>query len=258
MWDPHQYEKFKRERARPFLDLFARLDDLDPATIVDLGCGTGELTVELSSRWPHADVLGLDSSSQMMAKAEQHKHAQAPGRLRFEQADIGHWSPSSSIDLVFSNAAFHWLDDHERQIERIAGFVGANGTMAFQMPNQGAQPSHQIVKQLCNAPRWNEKLGAHSTDWSIAAPAWYVRAFAAWGFTSSVWETVYYQVLEGENAVLEWLKGTTLRGILAQLGSSEQAEFLSECGLKLREAYPKTEFGTLLPYRRLFVVAKRN
>lgn len=252
-WDPAQYEKFKKERARPFFDLLAQLDDISPRTIVDLGCGTGELTAELAKKWPQATVVGVDNSPEMLEKSK----AYASERLRFELNEMSQWSPKSLVDVVLSNSAFHWLKPHEEQIQRVAGFVARGGTLAFQAPNQYREASHTIIQDVRNAPEWKSLIGSATSDGYLAEPNWYLHTLREMGFTPRVWETIYYQVLEGDNAALEWVKGTALRGVLAKLDLEQQKRFLEQCAEKFSAAYPKTNGGTLFPYRRMFVVAKR-
>jgi trans-aconitate 2-methyltransferase len=253
-WDPTQYDKFKKERSRPFFDLLAQLDDISPRTIVDLGCGTGELTAELAKKWQHAQVVGVDSSPEMLEKSR----AYAGERLRFMTAAMEQWTPSRPIDLILSNSAFHWLNPHEKQIQRIASFVAAGGAFAFQAPNQFKEPTHVIMQEVRNAPEWRPLVGSETPDSYLAEPMWYIEALSAMGFQASVFETMYYQVVQGDDPVLEWLKGTSLRCILDKLDPGKQERFALECGEKLRAAYPKKESGTLFPYRRMFVIAKRG
>lgn len=253
MWDPAQYGRFAKERARPFFDLLAQIDAAEPKSIVDLGCGTGELTAALAKRWPSAEVVGVDSSPEMIAKAE----AQVSPRLRFETKRIQDWQPSAAVDVLFSNAALHWVKPHEQEIERMAGCVAPGGTFAFQAPNQFAAPSHTIIQDVRNLPEWRPLIGSATADGYLAPPAWYAQSLAAWGFETRVWETIYYQVLAGDDAVLEWIKGTALRQPLAKLDPPQQEKFLAQVGARLRKAYPKESGGTMLPYRRLFVVATR-
>jgi trans-aconitate 2-methyltransferase len=253
-WDPAQYEKFKAERTRPFFDLLAQLQDISPKTVVDLGCGTGEMTAELAKKWPDAQVLGIDNSPEMIAKSAPY----VSGRLRFEVCEIEDWSPKQPVDLLFSNAAFHWLRDHEQQIRRLAGFVAPGGAFAFQAPNQFREPSHTVIHEVRNTSEWKPLIGSEASDGSLAEPQWYLETLRELGFQSRVWETIYYQILQGEDAVLEWVKGTALRPLLAKLNHEQQQRFLKQCAEKLRKAYPKGKGGTLFPYRRMFVVAKRN
>jgi trans-aconitate 2-methyltransferase len=252
-WDPTQYDKFKKERSRPFFDLLAQLDEIAPKTVADLGCGTGELTAELAKKWPQAEVVGVDSSPEMLEKSK----AYANEHLRFRTAAMEEWTPSGPIDLIFSNSAFHWLKPHEAQIQRIASFVAPGGTLAFQAPNQFKEPTHVIMQEVRNAPEWKSRVGSETADSYMADPRWYIDALGAMGFQVRVFETLYHQVVEGDDPVLEWLKGTSLRCILDKLPPSDQERFAAECGAKLRAAYPKREGGTLFPYRRMFVIAKR-
>lgn len=252
-WDPAQYGKFAKERAQPFFDLLAQIE-AQPNSVVDLGCGAGELTAVLAKRWPTAEVMGVDSSPEMIANARAH----ARDNLCFEQLPIESWNPPQPFDLVFANAALHWVKPHEQQIERLAGCVAKGGTFAFQAPNQFAAPSHTLIHDVRNLPEWRDVIGSASSDGYLAPPSWYLHALTGWGFATRVWETIYYQMLEGDNAVLEWLKGTALRAPLAKLDAAQQERFLEQLGRRLRSAYPKENGGTLLPYRRLFVVATRS
>ena len=252
-WDPAQYEKFKAERARPFFDLLSQLDGISPQTVVDLGCGTGEMTAELAKKWPEAQIVGIDNSPEMIAKSEPY----ATEWLRFEVCKIEEWTPKQPVDLLFSNAAFHWLTDHERQIKRLSGLVAPRGIFAFQAPNQFREPSHTIIQDVRNAPEWKPLIGSDCSDGYLAQPHWYLDTLRESGFEPRLWETIYYQVLQGDDAVLEWVKGTALRPVLSKLSNEQQQGFLLQCAEKFRNAYPKGNGGTLFPYRRMFVVAKR-
>lgn len=252
-WDPAQYERFKAERKQPFLDLLAQLGGISPQTIIDLGCGTGELTAELAKKWSQAHIVGVDSSPEMLEKAKPF----ASERVRFELCEIERWSPAEPLQLLFSNSALHWLRPHEDQIRRLAALIAPGGVFAFQAPNQFREPSHMIIQQVRNAPEWKPLIGAGMSDGYLAEPAWYLNTLQQMGFATRLWETIYYQVLAGEDAVLEWVKGTALRAVLERLSPEQQDRFLGQCAEKFRKAYPKKEGGTLFPYRRMFVVAKQ-
>lgn len=255
MWSPEQYRKFADERSRPFFDLLARVD-ADPRLVADLGCGPGDLTASLLARWPAARVWGVDSSSEMLERA---RALEEPGRLEFVLADLRDWEPQAPLDLVVSNATLQWLPDHEALIPRLAGMVAPGGTIAFGVPGNFEAPSHTILAELRSSSRWRERAGEGATrSGAVQSPAWYLGRLAGLGFAVDAWETTYLHVLPGENAVLEWVKGTALRPVLAALTAAEGAEFLSEYGTRLREAYPQRPHGTVLPFRRLFVVARRT
>jgi trans-aconitate 2-methyltransferase len=212
------------------------------------------MTAELAKKWPNAQVLGIDSSPEMVAKSAPY----VSGRLRFEVCEIESWAPQHEIDFVFSNAAFHWLKNHEQQIKRLARFVARGGTLAFQAPNQFREPSHTIIQEVRNAPEWKPLIGLENSDGYLAEPRWYLETLRELGFEPRLWETIYYQVLQGDDAVLEWVKGTALRPVLAKLNAEQQTRFLAQCAKEFRKAYPKGNGGTLFPYRRMFVVANRR
>ncbi|MDB5044457.1 MAG: hypothetical protein JWQ08_507 [Deinococcus sp.] len=258
MWNPQQYLQFQQERDRPFFDLLAQVQG-QPSTVADLGCGTGHLTAALAERWPGADVLGLDSSAEMLSKAA----AYTGPNLTFHQADLREWQPAAPLDLLISNAALQWVDGHAQLIPRLAGFVAAGGTFAFQVPGNFDAPSHTLLAEVLARPRW-AKLQAEVRDKATLGafgPAEYAALLAPLGFTVNAWETTYLHLLpaptDGGNAVLEWVKGTALRPVLAQLDAPDAAEFLAEYGSELARAYPVQAYGTPFPFRRVFVVAQR-
>ncbi|HEV7932003.1 MAG TPA: trans-aconitate 2-methyltransferase [Actinomadura sp.] len=252
-WDPRQYGLFADERSRPFFDLVARVGATAPARVVDLGCGSGELTAALSRRWPSAVVEGIDGSAEMITEARRHA---GPG-LRFSVGDIARWMPDEPIDLIVSNAALHWVPGHVDLLPTWAGALKAGGRLAFQVPGNFEAPSHTILRDLCRSPRWGSRL-AEAIRWRpVREPADYLELLTRHGLRVEAWETTYIQVLPGDDPVLEWVKGTALRPVLALLGTGEAAEFLAGYSRRLREAYPAGPYGTVFPFRRIFVVARR-
>jgi len=141
-WDPAQYLKFAGERMRPAVDLLARIPAAAPGTVVDLGCGAGNLAPILAARWPAATLIGVDSSPEMLARARA-----AHPRAQFEQADIGAWRPARPVDVLFSNAALHWLDGHERLFPALLEAVAPGGWLAVQMPRNFSAPSHTSIAE---------------------------------------------------------------------------------------------------------------
>jgi trans-aconitate 2-methyltransferase len=254
-WGANQYLKFAEERGRPFFDLLAQVRLEAPAAVADLGCGTGSLTRTLADRWPRAYVVGVDNSADMLKKAEP---LAIPGRLEFVLADLIDWSPTTSLDLIVSNAAFHWIPDHEALLARLAKTVAPGGMLAVQMPHRFQTTSQQAVELTSADPRWAALLeGVGLSQDSVKPVEWYVRELHKLGFTANAWETTYVHVLIGDDPVLEWLKGTGLRPLLDHLGP-QQGEFLTDLGTRLREAYPEDQGVTLFPFPRLFFVATQG
>jgi len=256
MWDADVYQRYAGERARPFHDLVARVRAEQPRQVVDLGCGPGDQTATLLERWPEATVTGVDSSPEMVAAAQA---AAVPGRLSFVRGDLREWEPAAPVDVLVSNATLQWVPDHLDLLPRLVDALSGQGWLAFQVPGNFRAPSHALLAELRQSPRWRERVG-QGADRALAVhePEVYLEVLAQAGLAVDAWETTYLHVLPGPDAVLEWTRGTALRPVLAALDDGEQAEFLDTYGALLREAYPRRAYGTVLPFRRIFVVAHRS
>jgi trans-aconitate 2-methyltransferase len=273
MWDATLYLRFGGERARPFFDLLARVGAEMPRYVIDMGCGPGNLTATLAERWPSATVCGVDNSPQMIETARQLAPATAPRSagspgsgsvmtshapgLSFMLDDIRHWEPQSLPDVIVSNAVLQWVPGHRGLLVRWADQLADGGWLAFQVPGNFDQPSHVILREMAASARWRSLLRDVELNRQSADPAEYAELLAGAGCEVDAWETTYVHILQGENPVLEWYRGTGLRPVLAVLDAGQAADFLAEYGEKIRVAYPPGPFGTLLPFRRVFTVAHR-
>jgi trans-aconitate 2-methyltransferase len=256
MWDADQYSKFARERSRPFDDLLGQIMAESPRSIVDLGCGTGSQTRRLAERWPAARVVGVDSSAEMLEKS---RGLAIPGRLEFVQAGIDEWSPTGPVDLIVSNAALHWIAVHESLLKRLAAMLAPSGTLAVQMPARFGTASQDAIEAACADPRWSSQLQGVGLHCESTRPLlWYAELLHDLGFTVNAWQTTYVHVLSGQNPVLEWLKGTALRPLVARLDERNGAAFLKDVGARLKAAYPPSGDVTFFPMPRLFFVATRE
>ena len=254
MWNPEQYLKFSSERDRPFFDLLAHVSLQGVQRVADLGCGDGHLTAYLLERFPGASVVGVDSSSEMLA----HSSRYASEHLEFVQADLGAWQPLERLDLIVSNAALQWLDNHEALIPTLASSLSERGVFAFQIPANFDAPSHTLLRQLTSSERWRGFLPPNlDRRPNLLTLERYIEILTALGFAVDAWETQYQHILPEQNAVLEWAKGSALRPVLAALPLELESAFLDEYAELLRGAYPLRPYGTLLPFRRVFVVANR-
>lgn len=255
VWDPEEYGRFEAERTRPFRDLLAAVPLAAPRRVVDLGCGTGRLTAMLAARWPDALVTGIDSSTRMLAAAAAHA---LPDRLEFRLLDVRDWQPAGTVDLVVSNAALQWLPGHLRLLPRLAGALGPGGVLALAVPGNFDSPSHALLREACGSTRWRHRLESFAASRSVAAPAEYLAVLAQAGLRPDVWETTYLHRLHGgANPVLDWMRGTALRPVLAALPPAARAEFLADYGARLLEAYPAGGDAALMPFRRIFAVGQR-
>jgi len=259
---------FGSERARPFFDLLTRVQATDPGYVVDLGCGPGNLTALLAARWPEAHVLGVDNSVEMIEAARAERSGAAPAglgrpaadgpRLAFARADIRSWQPGRPVDVFTCNAVLQWVPGHEQLLLRWADLLAPDGWLAFQLPGNFDQPSHVIVKELAMSPRWRALLADALLNRQAGEPADYVSLLARPGFEVDAWETSYLHILRGENPVLEWTKGSTLRPVLSLLNEEQAEAFVREYGERLAQAYHRQSFGTLFPFRRVFTVVHRT
>ncbi|MDA8107131.1 MAG: methyltransferase domain-containing protein [Betaproteobacteria bacterium] len=252
-WDPSQYLKFAGERIRPALDLLARIPASAPETVVDLGCGAGTLATLLLERWPRATLIGVDSSPEMLAKAR----ADHPG-VTFVEADVAAWRPQQPVDVLYSNAALHWLPGHDALIPGLLTSVRPWGWLAIQMPRNFGAPSHTCVADAIAQGPWRTRLEAFLRRQPVAEPQHYWRLLHGGCARLEIWETEYLQVLEGDNPVAEFTKGTWLRHFLDRLDEPERSAFEADYRARVNAAYPTEADGrTLFPFRRLFIVAQR-
>jgi trans-aconitate 2-methyltransferase len=255
-WDPEQYLRFADERGRPFHDLLARVGATEPGLVVDLGCGPGTLTRLLAQRWAQARVEAIDSSYEMVQRAET-ELAGVGERAVATLADVREWEPAGPVDVLVSNATLQWVPGHLELLERFVGWLAPGGWLAVQVPGNLGEPSHTLLAEVAARPRWKERLSQVPAP-AVEEPATYLARLAELGLHVDAWETTYLQVLPGEDAVLQWMRGTGLRPVLSALDDDdERAAFEAEYGELLRRAYPRHPFGTVLPFRRIFLVAQR-
>jgi trans-aconitate 2-methyltransferase len=259
MWDPGQYLSFADERSRPFFDLAGRIGAQDPGYVVDLGCGPGQLTADLARRWPQATVLGIDSSVEMIeaATAARYGGDDFGGRLSFELGDVRDFKPDRPVDVIISNAVLQWVPGHLELLPRWADYLAPSGWLAFQLPGNFDQPSHAVLRELAGSERWRDRLARAELNRQAEDPISYVDVLAGAGLAVDAWETTYLHLLHGPDPVTEWYKGTGLRPVLAVLSPEEAREFVDQYGARVRAAYPAAPYGTVLPFRRVFVVAHR-
>ena len=252
-WDPAKYLEFAEPRLRPAPDLLSRVPLEAPGIVYDLGCGAGNVTRLLAQCWPAARVTGVDASAAMLAKAAE----TSPG-ITWVEADLQGWTPPRPADLIFSNAALHWLDGHAALFPRLVASLAPGGILAVQMPRNHGSPSHTEMAAVARGGPWWDRLAPHLRAEPVAPPAAYHDILAPHVRSLDVWETEYLHVLEGLHPVVEWIKGSALRPLLEPLSEAERRAFLAEYTARIDRAYPARPDGrTLFPFRRLFLVAVR-
>jgi len=252
-WDPEQYLRFGDERLRPALDLLAQVYLERPRLVIDLGCGAGNITAILKRRFAAAEVVGIDGSGAMLDKARV-----AALDCRFVQADMGAWQPERPPDLIYSNAALHWLPEHNGLFPRLMGLLSPGGVLAVQMPAMHGEPMRRLQSKIATEGPWADVLRgvASAPDVLPAGDYWdMLRPHAA---RLEMWETIYLHALQGEDAVMQWATGSSLRPFLDALPAEMRVPFQRAYADAVRPHYPRRPDGTtLLPFRRLFMIAGR-
>jgi len=252
-WNPSQYLKFAEARLRPAADLLARVTLTAPRTIYDLGCGTGNVTRMLKARWPEAAVTGVDSSAEMLAQA-----AQDSGDISWQRLNLADWEPEQPADLIFSNAALHWLPNHAQLFPTLMARLAAGGMLAVQMPRNFSSPSHTLIEETVRQGPWRTKLEHLLRPPPVGTPQQYYALLDGQADKTEIWETEYLEVLAGADPVKEWIKGTWLKQFLDQLEPCERSAFEADYAQRAAQAYPPLPNGkTLFPFKRLFMVAQK-
>ena len=250
-WDPGRYLEYADERGRPFVDLVQRIPVDDQRRIVDLGCGPGNLTELLAGIWRRAEVIGIDSSPEMI------EAARARGsRVDYRLGDLREWaSGEETADLVVSNATLQWLPDHLELLPALAARVASGGHLAFQVPGNFDEPSHTIRTELAAEPAYAEHTAGAGVPLSHD-PVVYLDQLAGLGCRVDAWETTYLHVLTGPDPVFTWVSATGARPTLQALPDELRSEFEEKFKRRLRAAYPDRGHGVVLPFRRIFIVAQ--
>jgi trans-aconitate 2-methyltransferase len=233
------------------VDLLARVDADDPSTVVDLGCGPGNLTGLLARRWPGAEVLGLDSSVDMVERAR----SSGADRVRFEVADLREWQPDRPVDVLVANATYQWVPGHLDLLPSLVSRVAPGGWFAFQVPGNHGEPSHVLLHELAADPRFASHTRGVARP-NSHDPEVYAEVLRDLGLSVDAWETTYLHLLGGEDPVFTWISGTGARPTLQALPDDLREVFVAEYKALLRDAYPPGRHGTTLPFRRVFVVGR--
>ena len=251
-WDPATYLQFSEERSRPFFELTARIAATDPQCVVDLGCGPGPLTATLLQRWPMAKVVGVDSSPEMIEAAQ----PLTSERLSFELADVMTWRSAEPVDVFVSSATLQWVPQHRDLLPRLLDQLNAGGWLAFQVPGNFDEPNHRLLRELAADPRYAEATRDVEHPEAFDAQT-YLADLAGLGCRVDAWETTYLHVLTGPDPVFRWISGTGARPVLQALSDEQRPDFVAAYKAALQKAYPAQDFGTVLPFRRVFVVGQK-
>jgi trans-aconitate 2-methyltransferase len=253
-WSARQYLKFEDDRTRPPRDLLAQVPLTAPRRVVDLGCGPGNSTELLIARYPQAEVVGLDSSPDMLHQAR----ARLPG-CTFVEGDLTRWNPDERTDLLFANAVFQWVPDHPAVPRRLLQALPAGGALAVQMPDNTDEPALALMREVAGNGPW-AKIGAvaSAAREDLPRPAEYYDLLRPFCARLDIWHIAYNHVMAGPQGIVEWFKGSALRPFLSPLDDATRGAFLADYGARIAKAYPaRFDGNVLLRFPRLFIVAVR-
>ena len=245
IWISDAYLRSSMPRTQGVLDLLGRVRHPGPRLIADLGCGPGNNTELIAQRWPEAMVIGVDSSSDMIAAARERER---PGRLEFRQADLTEWQPAGLFDIVLLNAVLQWIPDHPALLPRLAALLAPGGVLGFQMPGRlpGQSPNVyvlDIAREMTGEPEWRDKLSGVYTSHDLLDPMGYIIALGDLGLRAEAWETRYAYPLTGGGRLVEHASGAVLRPALASLAPHEADRFLAEFSRRVGLACPPQVIG---------------
>lgn len=251
-WSPEQYLKFEDERTRPANDLLSAVPTAEVEFAVDLGCGPGNSTELLLKRYISAEILGIDSSAEMIAQARE----RVPN-CRFEQGNLDTWRPEKKADLLYANASMQWLSGHDTLFPQLTQFLNINGSLAVQMPDNLEQPTHIAMREVAADKRWAEKLsGANTARSSLGDASFYYDLLKPHARRVDIWRTIYHHPLKGLEGIVQWFLGSALRPYLAALSEEQKPQFIEKYQELLAQSYKPMDNGiVLLPFPRLFIIA---
>lgn len=256
-WNPHQYLKFADERTQPCRDLAARIEVPDVRRVIDLGCGPGNSTAVLRQRWPAAEFTGLDSSAEMIERARRDHPEQ-----HWITGGISEWAAAEGepFDIVFSNAALQWVEDHASLYPRLLARVAAGGALAIQIPGNIDALPHRLMRETADSPQWSGWFPPGKLrEWHHHEMEFYYDALAPEAARIDLWATEYLHILPNAEAIVEWYRSTGLRPFLNALASDAAREqFMADYLERLRHHFaPRPSGGLLFPFRRIFLIAYR-
>jgi trans-aconitate 2-methyltransferase len=257
-WNPNQYLKFAAERTQPCRDLAARIALSKPRRVIDLGCGPGNSTAVLRDRWPDAEFTGLDSSAEMIERARR-----GYPRQRWIAGDIAEWAAGSDgpFDVVFSNAAMQWVEDHAAVYPQLLSRVAPGGVLAIQIPGNIDALPHRLMREVAASPQWSGSFPPGKVrEWHHHEMEFYYDTLAPAAARLDLWATEYLHILPDVEAIVEWYRGTGLRPFLEVLETdAERQRFAADYLASLRPHFPpRAAGGVLFPFRRIFLIAYKG
>ncbi|KIC03565.1 trans-aconitate methyltransferase [Flavobacterium sp. JRM] len=249
-WNPEKYNEFKTLRYKPFFDLIAHIQDKPNMKVVDLGCGTGELTNMLSEKLTNPSVKGIDSSKEMLEKAKEFTSIQFDQKTIEEQINTG-----EKWDLVFANASIQWVDNHEELFPKIISLLNPDGQLAIQMPCQNENLLNQIVIELVQEEPYKSALN----NWKRLSPVLTMDDYAQILFENGgtdmvIYQKVYPMIAKSHDELYEFILGSTLVPYFERLEGAIKEQFIKEFKKRIEKRFSKTP--SLYAFKRILLYAK--
>ena len=251
-WNAGDYLKFGTERTQPAVDLAGRIGLLSPASVLDVGCGPGNSTQVLQARFPEAEIIGIDSSEEMLQAAREN----LPG-LEFLRCDVSCELSALNrrFDVVFSNACIQWVPDHPALLKNLMGLLNPGGVLAVQTPMNYEEPIHQIIGRTAQSERWREKIKESRIFYNLRQEE-YFDLLSELSSRFDLWQTTYFHRMQSHEAILDWYRSTGLRPYLEALQGEDRTEFEKEIFQQVKAAYPIQKNGEIIfRFPRFFFMA---
>lgn len=251
-WNPEIYDKFKDERSAPFYDLMNLVETKPDLSIIDFGCGTGELTSKLLDYFEDSKILGIDSSTEMLEKSTHYKTA----RLHFENRSVEQQLElDEEFDLIFSNACLQWCENHRELFPKLISKIIKGGQLAIQIPSNHTFIVHQLLREIIS----DEPFKSASNNYSRVVPVLKIEDYSTILFENggkeiNVFEKVYSHVLENAEAVFNWASVTAMLPYVENLPENLRENFKEKYLEELNKVFPKSP--VFFPFKRTFIYAK--
>lgn len=253
-WNSEQYSKFKRERTLPTVDLANAIITDNVKSVLDIGCGIGNSTAVIKKRFPEANVIGIDSSEDMLNSARRNNP-----NIEFIKLDAGKEieNITERFDVVFSNACIQWIPDHKNLLKNFMKLLNDDGILAIQTPQQYKHPMHKIIKNVCESNKWKNKISASRVFHNLKEDD-YFDILSDISSDFRIWETTYFHQMPSHESIVEWYKGTSMRPFLSQLSDYDKEDFERDILTETKKFYSIQKSGQIIfKFPRLFFTAKK-
>lgn len=253
-WNPEIYNQFKTIRYQPFYDLMDLISPNKNMKSIDLGCGTGEQTAILTEKFPDANFLGIDSSKEMLEKSKKLENE----RLKFSLTSTEEiLEKDENWDLIFSNAALQWSDNHQELFPKIIQKLSVNGQLAIQMPDQNENELNKILFDLANEEPFVNQLKNWNRKSSVLSLDDYTQILFENGLSDlKIMKKVYPIYAKDHETLFNFISGSALIPYLEKLNAQEQEDFTKEFKQRIKQKFVK--LPAVYSFKRLLIYGKNN